>query len=184
MNSPKLKNSKDNSKCPPDEKDVTQIGERAGEGPSHSNKAAARNASTASLIDSPTCIEDSKRFGDRKDDPFQSEHQREAIETVSSHDILLDPGLIPRARLARRAEKSDADYPSQKDTSGNAGDSEIIDLSQRGPDREDDLRVAEDRRRFQYPYWYRGQPANQRYRINDRRDRYRNYLRYPVFPGR
>ncbi|EZA58594.1 hypothetical protein DMN91_009487 [Ooceraea biroi] len=172
----KLEDAKNNSECPSNTnllKGVTQIGERAVKDPSHSNKVS--NASTASFDSKSIETQHSKYIGDRKDDPFQLEHQQKAVN-LSSHDILLDPALI---RLVRQAEKRNADYPTHEDTSGNV---ESIDLSQRGSDLEDDLGVAEDRR--QYPYWYRGQPTNQRYRVNDRREHYRNYLRYPVFPGK
>lgn len=156
--------------------------------------AASSEASTVSLVDSSTRLEDarrSERVGeDRKDDPPESGHKRQTITTttttgLSSRDVLHDPGLIP-ARLVRRAETSgNADYPSREDTSGNAEKNvQSIDPPRSGRKSEDDLGLAEDRHRPRYPYWYRGQAANQRYPVNDRRQHYHNYLRYPVFPGR
>jgi len=165
----KLKNVRSNPECSLSERHTkgtgSEIGERIAEDPKRSSEAA-------SFID---CIEDSRG----EDDPRLG-HQRQTAMDTSSHDILLDPGLIP-ARLVRRAARSDTDYLPREDTSGDAGD--IDSLLQGSDSGQDDLQVAEDRRP-QYPYWYRGQSENQRYRANDRREHYRNYLRYPVFPGR
>jgi len=163
----KLKNARNNPECPLSERHMKGTGSEIGE---RTAEDFTRTSEAASFID---CIEDSRG----EDDPRPG-RQWETVMDPSSHDILLDPGLIP-VRLVRRAARSDADYPQREDTSGD------IDSSLQGSDSgQDDLGVAEDRHQSRYPYWYRGQSENQRYRMNDRREHYRNYLRYPVFPGR
>jgi len=157
----KLKNARSNPECPrSNERHVkgtgSEIGERIAKDPPRFSEAASFD-----------------RIEDFRGEDLRSLNgpQRKTVVDPSSHDILLDLGLIP-ARLARRAARGDADYPLREDTPGD------IDSSLRGSD----LGVAEDR--YRYPYWYQGQFENQRYRANDRRKHYRNYLRYPVFPGR
>ncbi|XP_014470136.1 PREDICTED: uncharacterized protein LOC106742060 [Dinoponera quadriceps] len=124
--------------------------------------------------------------GRREDDVSRSSHQRRPVVDLSSHDILPNPDLIS----ASQAGKSTGDHGNPaspvKSTFGDDVERRSIDsLRRRGPDLQDDIAVAEDRYRPQYPYRYQQQYPNQRYRANDRRDPYRNnYLRYPVFPGR
>lgn len=177
----KPKNTENSSDCPWADraKHASQVGEEATEDSSHSNKVS--NASA--IVDR---IEDTKRIGYYEDDVTQrSVRPQVPAVDLSSHDILLDPGLIS-ARLTRQAAENDASYSnptSVEDTSGDAGDVESDGSDD--SDVEDDLGLAEDRYRSGYPYWYQRQFSNQRDRADNRRDPpYRNYLRYPVFPGR
>ncbi|CAL1676360.1 unnamed protein product [Lasius platythorax] len=134
-------------------------------------------------------VQYTKRIENREDDASPSYHKDRSHVDLSSHNIsLLDSSDLISARLSRQVEKSDMDYSnpsSVEDISVEpVVESENIGSSQESSDLKGDLGVAEDRYRFQYPYWYRGQFANQRYRAYDRREPYRNYLRYPVFPGK
>lgn len=148
----------------------------------------ASNAFTTSVSPSSSInnTQHSDHIKDQKGN--QSDRKQESIVDLS-HDILLDPSLT---RSIREAEKSDVDYttasvediPDDAKSHGNIERS--IDSSLHNSNLEGDLSVAEDRYQSQYPYWYRtqGQFPNERYRANDRREPYRNYLRYPVFPGK
>lgn len=139
-------------------------------------------------------VEDARRskdtgLGRRGDAVSRSRHLKGSAEDLSSRDILPDPGVVS-TRTARQAGSSIRDYegprPSVKSTSGDdVAARRNIGSPRRGSDSKDDIGVAEDRySRPQYPYWQQRQYPNQRYRANDRRDPYRNYPRYPVFPGR
>lgn len=126
----------------------------------------------------------------RGDDASTSSHKDESDVDLSSHNVPLDshPDLIS-ARLTRQVEESDnTDYSNPSSVENISAESDVesenIGSSQESSDLEGDLGVAEDRYRFQYPYRYRRPFANQRYRANERREPYRNYLRYPVFPGK
>ncbi|XP_029159958.1 uncharacterized protein LOC114931965 [Nylanderia fulva] len=105
------------------------------------------------------------------------------------HNAPLGSRDLISPRLTRQAEESDEDGSSNPSSEENLSvesdsESENIGSSQETADPEGDLGVAEDRYRYQYPYWYRRQFANQRNRADDRREPYRNYLTYPVFPGK
>lgn len=128
--------------------------------------------------------------GRRENGLSRLSYRRERGVDLSSHDILPDSGVIS-ARTVRQAENSAKDYrgPAWLSVKNISGDDiatilrRSIGSSRRSTsDPEDDIEVAEDRYRPQYPY--QRQYPNQRYQANDRRDPYRNYLRYPVFPGR
>lgn len=130
-----------------------------------------------------------KHNGSREDN---ANHKKEPSIDLSSHDILLDPDLI-LVRLSRQTGKSNVDYSklasveniSRNVKSNNYDANRRIVTLKWDSNPKDDLSVAEDR--YQPPYWnpyYRGQFPNQRYRTNDRREPYRNYWRYPVFPGK
>ncbi|XP_011163425.2 uncharacterized protein LOC105198421 [Solenopsis invicta] len=162
------------------------------------------NASTTLISDfSSSHIKDSqhlKQNGDREGDAYRKE---EPSAGLPSHDILLDPALIP-VRLSRQTEKGDiTDYSNLASIENISSDTELNNHDERGnvlPSRwssnfEDDLGVAEDRYPPPYPYsnpYYQRQFPNrggqfpyQGYRINDRREPYHNnYWRYPVFPGK
>ncbi|XP_012231916.1 uncharacterized protein [Linepithema humile] len=175
-------------------KDAAELGQHPAKGSSYPNKAL--DAFTTSVHSPSSSIDDMRhlgRIGNQEGDASRSDRKEESAVDLS-HNILLDPSLIP-ARPARQAKKSDVDYTtaSIEDIPGDAEshnnvESRSIDSSLRSSDLEGDLSVAEDRYQSpyqaQYPYWYRGQFPNQRYRTNDRREPYRNYLRYPVFPGK
>lgn len=173
-------------------KNTTQVGEYAKDS-SYLNKTS--DSSTASTGDfSSSYIKDtlhSRHNGDREGDAY---HKEGPSVDLSSYDILLDPSLI-LARLSRQAGKSDTHYSnlasikniSRNIESSNHNENRNPIPSKRNPNFEDDLGVAEDRYQPPYPYrypYYREQFPNQRYRTNDRREPYRNYLRYPVFPGK
>lgn len=170
-------------------KNTTQVGEYAKDS-SYLNKTS--NSSTASTGDfSSSYIKNtqhSRQNGDRGDDTY---HKEEPSIDLSSHDILLDPSLI-LARLSRQVGKSDTHYSNLTSIENISRDVESSNknrnsIPRRNPNFKGDLGVAEDRYRPPYPYqypYYQGQFPNQRYRANDRREPYRNYLRYPVFPGK
>lgn len=125
----------------------------------------------------------SKHAGDPRGDgpPRSSRHRGPAVD-LSSHDTTLPDSSAISARQAKRSTWDYRDYPA---ASGDDVARRSIDSSRRwGSDPKDDLGIAEYRYPPQYPYWYQRQNPNQRYRPNDRKDPYRNYLRYPVFPGR
>ncbi|XP_012528064.1 uncharacterized protein LOC105832027 [Monomorium pharaonis] len=173
-------------------RNTTEIGEYAKDS---SHLKAANVSTTLSSDFSNSYAKDtqhSKHNEDHKDDAY---HKEGPAGILSSHDILLDPSLIP-ARLSRQAEKIDVDYSNlasiENISSGiepnNHDESRknVVPLK-RSSNFEDDLGVAEDRYPPPYPYWnpyYQRQFPNQRYRINDRREPYHNYWRYPVFPGK
>jgi len=178
-------------------KDAAQLGQQSAKGPSYLN--GATNAFTTLVVHSPSgsSIDDtrhSERIGNREDDASRSDRKEKSAVDLS-HDVPLNPNLMP-AHPTWQAEKSDVDYrttASVKDTPGDTKShgnikSRSIDSSLRSSDLESDLDAAEDRYQSpyqsQYPYWNRGQFPNQRYRAGDRREPYRNYLRYPVFPGK
>ncbi|XP_072753460.1 uncharacterized protein [Anoplolepis gracilipes] len=133
-------------------------------------------------------VQYTKRIENREDDASPSNHKDRSNVDLSLHDIPLDPSDVILARPTRQDEKSNIAYsnPSSIENTNIASDieNESIDSSQGSSDLEGDLGVAEDRYRFQYPYWYRRQFANPRYQAYNRREPYRNYLRYPVFPGK
>lgn len=171
-------------------KDAAQLEKYPAKGLSYLNKAS--NALTTSIVRSPNSSVDdtdrhSERIGDQEGDASRSDRKEESAVDLS-HDVLLDPTLIP-ARPVRQADytASIEDIPGDAKSHCNV-ERRNIDSSLRSSDLESDLSVAEDRYqspyRSQYPYWYRGQFPNPRYRTNDRREPYRNYLRYPVFPGK
>lgn len=120
-------------------------------------------------------------------------HEKEPSADLSSHDILLDPDLI-LVRLNRQTKRSNTDYSKpasveniSRDVESNNDENRSIVTLKQNSNPEGDLSVAEDRYQAPNPYWnphYRGQFPNQRYRTNDRREPYRNYWRYPVFPGK
>lgn len=120
-----------------------------------------------------------KQIENQEDNASSSNHKNR------SDDILDLPGII-LARLTRQAEKSDSSNPPSIENISAESDikNKNIGSSQEKSNLEGDLGVAEDRYGFQNPYWYRGQFTNQRYRAYDRREPYRNYLKYPVFPGK
>lgn len=173
-------------------KNTTQV-EKYVKDPSYLNNTS--NASATSTGDFSNYSKDtqhSRHNGSLEGDKY---HKDEPSEGLPSHDILLDPGLIS-ARLSRRAEEGDTDYSnpasieniSNDVKSNNYDESRSAAASKRSLNYKSDLGVAEDRYPPPYPYWnpyyYRGQYPNQGYRINDRREPYRNYWRYPVFPGK
>ncbi|XP_071572195.1 uncharacterized protein [Temnothorax nylanderi] len=168
-------------------KNTTQVGEHA-KNPLYFNKASTTltgDFSSSYIKDTQHLKHNGDREGDDKEEPSVG---------LSSYDILLDPSLIP-ARLTRQARKGDADYSNLASSENVSGDVEpnnydenrSVISSKRSANLESDLDVAEDRYQPPYPYrypYYRGQLPNQRYRANDRREPYRNYWRYPVFPGK
>ncbi|XP_018375093.1 PREDICTED: uncharacterized protein LOC108768902 [Trachymyrmex cornetzi] len=148
----------------------TQVGEHAKDSLYLNNASNAFTISTgdfsSSNIKNMQHNEDKENDADRKEEPS---------EDLSSHDILLDPSLLP-ARLSRQTEKGDV-------KSNNHDDSRSILSSKWNLNYEGDLSVAEDRYPSAYPY-YRREFPNQRYRANDRREHYRNDWRHPVFSGK
>lgn len=174
-------------------KSAIQIGERSAAGV-YLNKIS--DASTTPTVNSSNnstkVLQYTKCIENRENDASPSNHENRSDVDLLSHDILLNPFdvISPHlTRLTRQDRKSDTDYSNPSSVKNNAElsidiENENIGSSQKGSDLEGDLGVAEDRYRFQYPSWYRRQFANQRYRTNDRREPYRNYLRYPVFPGK
>ncbi|GAB1866201.1 hypothetical protein CAJAP_07280 [Camponotus japonicus] len=174
----KSKSVKNNSECSLDQsnmKGAVQIGEQPAA--LYLNKISnASTIPTVSLSDNYTkVVKYVKRIENREDDASPSNHKNRS-------DDILDLSNIILARLTRQAEKSNTG--SSNPSSVKNIESENIGSSQERSNLEGDLGVAEDRYRFQYPYWNRGQFANQRYRANDRRESFRNYLKYPVFPGK
>ncbi|KYM95495.1 hypothetical protein ALC62_13924 [Cyphomyrmex costatus] len=170
-------------------KNSTQVGEEAKD-PSYLNNAS--NVSTISTSDfSSNNIKDTQHLRDNGDKENDADHKEEPSEDLSSHDILLDPSLIP-ARLSRQTEKGNSDYSNlasiSNDIKFNNHDYSRSVLPKSNLNYEGDLSMAEDRYSSAYPYWnlyYRRQFPNHRYRANDRRERYRNYWRYPpVFSGK
>ncbi|XP_011050249.1 PREDICTED: uncharacterized protein LOC105143556 [Acromyrmex echinatior] len=160
----------------------TQVGEHVKDSLYLNN---ASNAFTISTSDfSSNNIKDMQHNEDKEND---ADSKEEPSEDLSSHDILLDPSLLS-VRLSRQTEKRDANYSnlasiSSNVKSNNHDDSKSVLSSKWNLNYEGDLSVAEDRYPSAYPY-YRKEFPNQRYRANDRRERYRNYLRYPVFSGK
>lgn len=171
-------------------KGTIQIGEQSAAGLYLNKISDASTIPAVSFSNNYTKdVQYTKRIENREDDASPSYHKDRSDVDLSSHNIpLLDSSDLISARLSRQVEKSDMDYSnpsSVEDISVEpVVESENIGSSQESSDFKGDLGVAEDRYRFQYPYWYRGQFANQRYRAYDRREPYRNYLRYPVFPGK
>ncbi|XP_018299849.1 uncharacterized protein [Mycetomoellerius zeteki] len=163
----------------------TQVEEHAKD-PLYLNNAS--NAFTISTDDfSSSNIKDMEHLRHNEDKENDADRKEEPSEDLSSHDILLDPSLIP-ARLTRQTEKGDVDYSnlasiSSDVKSNNHDDSRSVLPSKRNLNYEGDLSMAEDRYSSAYPY-YRREFPNQRYRANDRREPYRNYWRYPVFSGK
>lgn len=165
---------------------TTHIGEHA-KNPSYLNKTSEVSATSTDDFSS-SYIKDMQHLrhnGDREDD---ANHKDGLSIGLSSHDILLDPGLIP-ARLNRQAEKDNSNLASIENISSDVITNNYKNKSvvPSNPNFESDLGVAEDRYQSPYPYWnpyYRGQLPNQRYRANCRREPYPNYWRYPVFPGK
>ncbi|KAM0734588.1 hypothetical protein ACS0PU_011407 [Formica fusca] len=174
-------------------KSAIQIDERSAAGV-YLNKIsdAATTPTVNSSNNSTKVLQYTKCIENRENDVSPSNHENRSDVDLLSHDILLNPFdvISPHlTRLTRQDRKSDTDYSNPSSVKNNAElsidiESENIGSSQKGSDLEGDLGVAEDRYRFQYPSWYQRQFANQRYRTNDRREPYRNYLRYPVFPGK
>jgi len=164
----------------------TQVGEHVADPLYLNNASNAFTTSTGDFSSRHKDMQHSRYNENGEDDAY---HTEESVD-LSSHDILLDPSLIP-ARLNRQAEKGDADYASIESISSdvkfsNHDESRSVVPSKQSLDYEDDLGVAEDRFPL-YPYWnpyYRGNFPNQRYRANDRREPYSNYWKYPVFPGK
>lgn len=156
-------------------KGAVQIGEQLAA--LYLNKMSnASTIPTVSLSDNYTkAVKYVKRIENREDDASPSNHKNRS-------DDILDLSNIILARLTRQAEKSNTG--SSNPSSVENIESENIGSSQERSNLESDLGVAEDRYRFQYPYWNRRQFASQRYRANDRREPFRNYLKYPVFPGK
>ncbi|XP_011140435.1 uncharacterized protein LOC105183778 [Harpegnathos saltator] len=132
----------------------------------------------------------SRHTGDRREgDVPRPSYLRETAVDLSLPDMSAVPGPIS-ARTANQAEGRARDYGNPASSSiRNTPEDDVerrsIDSSRRrDANFEEDIELAEDRYRSQYPYWYQRQYPNQRYRVNDKRGPYRNYLRYPVFPGR
>lgn len=169
-------------------KSAIQVGEQSATS-LYLNKIS--DASTTPIVSSSdNSTKDTKCIENRKNDASPSNHKDRSDVDLLSHDILLNPFDVISPRVTRQNKKSDMDYSNPSSIENNAElsiENENISSSQKGSDLESDLGVAEDRYRYQYPYRYRGQFANQRFanhRTNDRREPYRNYLRYPVFPGK
>ncbi|KAL6267832.1 hypothetical protein P5V15_000904 [Pogonomyrmex californicus] len=175
-------------------KNITQDGEHDMKNSSFLNKTSDTFASsTGDILGS--YIKDMQISRFNRDQKSDAETYREGSTVgLSSHDILLDPGLIS-ARPSRQAEKSDMNYSNLASIESISGDTSKSDQSVdsksivpsrvRSSNFKGDLGVAEDRYQPPYPYWYyRGQFPNERYRPYDRREPYHNYLRYPVFPGK
>lgn len=179
---PKWRNTNNSTDCSRIDrtKRGPEVGGKSAEDPSRSNKVS--NASATTVGDPVEDAQREKHVGCYEGNVARPDHQQNPPLELSSHDILLDPGLIS-ARLTRQAGRKGASGSSIEDN---------LDDAVRGSDDssrpdsalKDDLGVAEDRYPSMYPYWYQRQYSNQRYRANDRRDPHRNYLRYPVFPGR
>ncbi|XP_018052298.1 PREDICTED: uncharacterized protein LOC108689852 [Atta colombica] len=157
----------------------TQVEEHAKDSLYLNNTSNAFTISTGDF--SSNHIKDMQHNEDKEND---ADRKEEPSEDLSSHDILLDPSLLP-ARLNRQTEKGEADYSNFASISSNVKfnnhDDSVL------PSKlnyENDLSVAEDRYPSTYPY-YRKEFSNQRsIRANNRRERYRNYWRYPVFSGK
>lgn len=177
----KSKSVKNNSECSlvsqSNMKGAAQIGEQPAA--LYLNKISnATTIPTVSLSDNYT--KDVKRIENREDDASPSNHKNRSNDILDLSNIIL-------ARLTRQAEKSNtgSSNPSSVENIAESDiESENIGSSRERSNLESDLNVAEDRYRFQYPYWNREQFANQRYRANDRREPFPNYLKYPVFPGK
>lgn len=167
-------------------KSATQIGEQSAASLYLNNISGASTTPTVSSSDNSTKdVQYTKRIENRRNDA--SNHKDRSDVDLLSHDILLNPFDVISPRRTRQNKKSDMDYSNPSSVENGAElsiENENIGSSQKSSDLESDLGVAEDRYRYHYPYWYRGQFANQRYRANDRSEPYRNYLRYPVFPGK
>lgn len=180
----KSKSLKNDSECSlvnqSDIKSAAQLGEQSA---LYLNKISnASTIPTVSFLDNYTKdVQYIKQIENREDNTSPSNHKNRSDGDLSSHDIL--PGII-LARLTRQVERNNMVSSNPSSVSAKSVESENIGSSQERSNFKSDLGVAEDRYRFQYPYWYRGQFANQRYRANDRREPYRNYLKYPVFPGK
>ncbi|XP_018337171.1 PREDICTED: uncharacterized protein LOC108745490 isoform X2 [Trachymyrmex septentrionalis] len=133
----------------------------------------ASNAFTISTGDfSSSNIKDMQYNENKEND---ADRKEEPSEDLSSHDILLDPSLLP-ARLSRQIEQGDV-------KSNNHDDSKSVLSSKWNLNYGSDLSVAEDRYPSAYPY-YRREFSNQRYRANGRKEHYHNYWKYPVFSGK
>ncbi|XP_011881029.1 PREDICTED: uncharacterized protein LOC105569287 isoform X2 [Vollenhovia emeryi] len=139
-------------------------------------------------------VKNATQIGEHAKNPLSLNKTSDASATstgLSSHDILLDPVLIP-ARLSRQAEKGDylnlASIENvSNDVESTNDENRSVVPSKQNLNLEGDLGVAEDRYQSPYPYWnsyYRGQFPNQRYQTNDWRQPYRSYWRYPVFSGK
>ncbi|KAL6422660.1 hypothetical protein ACFW04_010714 [Cataglyphis niger] len=169
-------------------KSAAPIGDQSAASLHLNNISDASTTPTVSSSDNSTKdVQYTKRIENRRNDAPPSNHKDRSDVDLLSHDILLNPFNVISPRLTRQNKKSDMDYSNPSSVKNSAElsiENENIGSSQKSSDFESDLGVAEDRYRYQYPYWYRGQFANQRYRANDRREPYRNYLRYPVFPGK
>ncbi|XP_050463289.1 uncharacterized protein LOC126857679 [Cataglyphis hispanica] len=168
-------------------KSAARIGEQSAASLYLNNKSDASTTPTVSSSDNSTKdVQYTKRIENRRNDASPSNHKDRSDVDLLSHDVLLNPFDVISPRLTRQNKKSDMDYSNPSSIKNSAElsiENENMGSSQKSSD-ESDLGVAEDRYRYQYPYWYRGQFANQRYRANNRREPYRNYLRYPVFPGK
>ncbi|XP_070156397.1 uncharacterized protein [Polyergus mexicanus] len=174
-------------------KSAVQTGERSAAGVYLNKISDTFTTPTVNSSNNSTkVVQYTKCIENRENDASPLNHEDRSNVDLLSHDILLNPfDVIPPrlTRLTRQNKKGDTDYsnPSSVENSAELSidmENENIGSLQKGSDLENDLGVAEDRYRFQYPPWYRRQFANQRYRTNDRREPYRNYLRYPVFPGK
>lgn len=169
-------------------KNTTQVDEHE-KNPLYLNKTSDASTTSTGDFSSSKNMQHLRHNESREDN---TNHKEEPSISFSSDDILLDPGLIP-VRLNRQAKK-DADYSNSasienisSDESNNYDKNRNPVPLKRSSQLEGDLDVAEDRYQPPYPYWnpyYRRQFPNQRYRPNDRREPYRNYWRYPVFPGK
>lgn len=187
------------------ERSITIDADHATDAKQNGNKTEAGDTSCfdkmsngSSVTDRSGCVKENTKHEGNTSRIESSYDQTGSSVDLSSHDILLDPIAI---RAKRQAETNEADFSSnialQNETSV-SNDTETDDEninSSRWSSRtlENDLRVAEDR---YPPYWYQQQSRypspypshqrqywNQRYR-NDRPEPYRNYPRYPVFPGK
>lgn len=167
---------------------ITQVGEHA-KNPLYLNKTSEVSTTSTGYFSSSD-MKDTQHLKHNQED--DANHKNGPSIGLLSHDIL-EPGLIT-ARLSRQAEKSDSNLASIENhrisndvTTNNYNENRRVVPSKSNTSLESDLGVAEDRYQSPYPYWnpyYRGQFPNQRYQANYRREPYRNYWRYPVFPGK
>ncbi|KYN42749.1 hypothetical protein ALC56_02551 [Trachymyrmex septentrionalis] len=163
-------------------KNSTQAGEHTKDSLYLNNASNAFTISTGDF--SSSNIKDMQYNENKEND---ADRKEEPSEDLSSHDILLDPSLLP-ARLSRQIEQGNADYSnlasiSSDVKSNNHDDSKSVLSSKWNLNYGSDLSVAEDRYPSAYPY-YRREFSNQRYRANGRKEHYHNYWKYPVFSGK
>lgn len=187
-NLPKQNNIQNNTTHLPLDEDLVKNAAQVGEyGRNPLNKTS--DVSTASTgYSSSSDMKDTQHLKHNQEDDHKN---RPPIGLL--HDILLDPALIS-ARLNRQAEKDSSNLASIANhsissdvTTKSYNENRSVVPSKSNTSLESDLGVAEDRYQSPYPYWnpyYRGQFPNQRYQASYRREPYRNYWRYPVFPGK